>query len=365
MLPTLSPSQFVELLNQSIELTMPVVEVEGEILNFRVSRGKFAYFDIADENAKLKCFAMVFGLPGPVEDGMKVRVTAVPRLHPQFNFSLNVNSLQFSGEGSIKKANELLRKQLEAEGLFATERKRPIPFPPARVGLITSTESAAYKDFIKVIGERWGGLEIEVAGVQVQGEPAPGQITRAIEWFNTRADMVDVLVITRGGGSADDLQAFSTEQVTRAVSASRIPTLVAIGHEVDISLAELAADLRASTPSNAAELLVPERREQMAKLQTSVGRLDDVAMNLVSKSIENQGQNGENLHSVVKNFLDDVAEDLKSKYRVLNALSPQAVLERGYAVVRGANGKVIKSSRVAKGSIDIRFADGNINAEVQ
>ena len=120
-------------------------------------------------------------------------------------------------------------------------------------------QSAAYADFTKVLAARWGGLSIEVIDVQVQGEPAPRQITAAVDYFNSQAEPPEVLILIRGGGSAEDLAAFSTEQVTRAVAASRVPTLVAIGHEVDVSLAELAADMRASTPSNAAELLVPDR----------------------------------------------------------------------------------------------------------
>src|SRR5690606_18856920 len=160
-----------------------------------------------------------------------------------------------------------------------------------------SEESAAYKDFIKVIGARWGGLDIELANVQVQGESAIMQIVNAIDWFNKQAAVPDVLVIVRGGGSADDLQAFSSEQVTRSVAASRIPTLVAIGHEVDVSLAELAADRRASTPSNAAELLVPDRKEQITLLRHARRRLEALAGAVGDDFFTNMQNRKEYLHA--------------------------------------------------------------------
>lgn len=366
MLPILTPTEFVALANQTLEFAYPAVEVEGEVLNFKISRGKWVYFDIADEFSKLRCFGTVYMLPGPIEDGMKVRVSSSPRLHPQFGFSLNIQSLQFSGEGTIKKASDLLFQQLEKEGLFAIERKRTLPYPPSTIGLITSEESAAYKDFVKVIGARWGGLKIELANVQVQGEAAVPQIVRAVEWFNRNANVPDVLVVIRGGGSADDLQAFSSEQVTRAVAASRIPTLVAIGHEVDTSLAELAADMRASTPSNAAELLVPDRAERMRELKRSVSMLDDVAISALGDRQVYINDLVLNLGSAVDDVLQDSITLLESKRRTLEALSPRAILQRGYAVVRSGDRAVRSVQNLKSGSkLDIQLADGNVAAEVQ
>jgi exodeoxyribonuclease VII large subunit len=256
----LTVSDFVAVLNQTLEYAYPSIVVTGELANFRVSKGRWVYFDLKDEHASVKCFATIYQLPGPLEDGMLLNVRATPRLHQLYGFSLNATNIQPAGEGTIRRASELLRAKLTAEGLFDDSRKRVIPYPPARIGLIASGESAAYIDFMKILQARWSGVEIVHADVQVQGEVAPAQIVAAIEQLNGLATPPDVLVITRGGGSAEDLQAFSTEQVTRAVAASRVPTLVAIGHEVDVSLAELAADQRASTPSNAAELLVPDRQ---------------------------------------------------------------------------------------------------------
>lgn len=366
MLPILSPSDFIALTNQTLEFAYPSVQIEGEVLNFKVSRNKWVYFDIADATAKIRCFGTVYLLQTPIEDGMRVRLTAVPRLHPQFGFSLNLQLIELSGEGSIKKASDLLHEKLDKEGLFAAERKRPLPYPPKRICLITSEESAAYRDFIKVLNARYGGMEILVANVQVQGESAPGQIVQAIEWCNKQADIPDVLVIVRGGGSADDLQAFSTETVTRAVAASRIPTLVAIGHEVDISLAELAADQRASTPSNAAELLVPDRQELRRNIQRQSQALHEAAESLVHSARRDVAYAYEEMNRELAHTIERAKEYIAAQTRTLDALSPQAVLRRGYAVVR-KDGLVVRSaSQTRKGDImTIQFADDQIKTEVQ
>lgn len=366
MTPTLSPSEFVALLNQTLEFAYPIVEIEGEVLNFKISKNRWVYFDLADESAKLRCFGTVYMLPAPVEDGMRVKVMATPRLHPQFNFSLNLQSLQFSGEGSIKKAADLLVEKLAKEGLFAPERKRTVPYPPQKIALVTSGEAAAYKDFVKVLSSRFGGLEIELADVTVQGDSAPGQITRAIEWFNRQADIADVLVVIRGGGSADDLQAFSSEQVTRAVAASRIPTLVAIGHEVDVSLAELAADLRASTPSNAAELLVPDRRELLARLELDKTDLHNASARALLNLEQKRQSSLELLHNSAIGMIESAILKVGHLARTLTALSPEGILKRGYAVVR-RDGRVIKLASDLKPNdkLSIQMQDGSVGADVQ
>ncbi len=229
------------------------------------------YFDLKDDESSVKFFGTVYALPGPLEDGMVVRVSGSPRLHPQYGFSVNYTNIQPVGEGSLRKAADLLAAKLEKEGLFAPERKRALPYPPGRVALITAGGSAAYADFVKILNARWRGVAVEHFDVLVQGEQAPGQIVSAIAAANALAAVPDVLVLTRGGGSAEDLAAFSTEPVVRAVAGSRVPTLVAIGHEVDFSLAELAADRRASTPSNAAELLTPDRDVVLAGCKNCAG----------------------------------------------------------------------------------------------
>lgn len=366
MLPVLTPSEFVAIANQTLDMAFPVVEITGEVLQYRVSKNRWVYFDIADKNAKLRCFGTVYVLPAPLENGMQVRIVCTPRLHPVFGFSLNLQSLAFSGEGTIKKAADLLAQKLEREGLFAEDRKRPLPYPPSRIGLITSSESAAYKDFIKVLAGRYGGLRIELADVQVQGEAAPAQIVRAIEWFNKQADIADVLVIIRGGGSADDLQAFSDERVVRAVAASRTPTCVAIGHESDMSLAELAADLRASTPSNAAELLVPDRKAELSLLQRQIDGLKVASTGLFEHNEQILRQAYEDLNDASGRAISDRQDTLTHAVRTLQALSPVATMKRGYSIIR-KDGKVVRSTKQleAGAAILLEFADGELPATVE
>ncbi|HMH30993.1 MAG TPA: exodeoxyribonuclease VII large subunit, partial [Methylomirabilota bacterium] len=272
----LGVSEFVALLNKTLEYAYPNVTIIGELANLRVSKNRWVYFDLKDELSTVKFFGTVYQLPGPLEDGMLLKVKGTPKLHNLYGFSVNVQSIQPAGEGSIRRAADLLKAKLAKEGLFDDSRKRALPYPPQRIGLVTSKQSAAYADFIKIINARWQGVNIELIDVQVQGEPAPAQIAAAIDQFNAQAEPPEVLILIRGGGSAEDLAAFSSEIVTRAVVASRTPTLVAIGHEVDLSLAELAADQRASTPSNAAELLVPDRKGTLEALQAVTGQLEQL-----------------------------------------------------------------------------------------
>jgi len=333
-MPVLAVSDFVALVNQAFEMAFPQVVVVGELSNFKVSKNRWVYFDLKDDESSVRCFGTVYMLPGPLEDGMLVEVRGAPRMHKQFGFSFNMQSIRPVGEGALRKAAELLQAKLAAEGLFDPERKRALPYPPQRIGLITSGESAAYADFIKVLQARWGGMEIQLADVQVQGERAPRQLVAAMQWFNEQADPPDVLAMVRGGGSADDLAAFSVESVVRAVAASRVPTLVAIGHEIDISLAELAADQRASTPSNAAELLVPDRREVLERLrELRQGVADDVLARIDDERV------------AFKDMAQDMTEQLKLKVRdertsltharrLAQALNPGLALARGFAIVR-------------------------------
>ena len=304
----LSVSDFVSVFNQTISYAYPNVTIEGELESLRVSKGKWVYFNLKDDYSSVKFFGTVAQLPGPLEDGLLIRVKGVPFLHHLYGFSINVQFMQPVGEGSLRRAAQLLELKLTKEGLFDENRKRDLSYPPGRIGLITSVGSAAYHDFIKIIGERWGGISIEVADVQVQGEIAPSQIIKALEYFNSEKEPVDVVVIIRGGGSADDLAAFSSESVTRAVATSRTPTLVAIGHEVDISLAEKAADKRGSTPTHAAELLSPDRRQIVKDLdnqkifiaQLLEGRFEvfkeelNVIKNSVNESIDSYIENNAN-----------------------------------------------------------------------
>jgi len=358
--------EFVALLNQTLEYAYPSVTITGELANFKVSKNRWVYFDLKDEEATVRFFGTVYMLPGPLEDGMLMAVRGTPRLHPQYGFSVTVQSMQPTGEGSIKKAAAMLQQKLAAEGLFAPERKRPLPYPPQHIGLITSGESAAYRDFVKVLAARWGGVDITLIDVQVQGEAAPAQIVHAITQCNEHAAAPDVLVLTRGGGSAEDLQAFSTEQVTRAVAASRIPTLVAIGHEVDVSLAELAADQRASTPSNAAELLVPDRKALLAGLGTYRERLARAADGAVEAARRELRLNQAAIAEAVARTVEQAQHHLGARAQLLQAFNPQAALQRGYSLVRKGDALVRSGTQLYPGdAIHIQLQDAQVTAEVK
>jgi exodeoxyribonuclease VII large subunit len=361
----LSVSDFVGLLNQTLEYAFPSVVITGELANFRVSKNKWVYFDLKDEYSSVKFFGTIYMLPGPLEDGMMLKVRGQPKLHQLYGFSVTASKIQPAGEGSIRKAADLLQAKLVAEGLFDDSRKRRLPYPPQTIGLVASRQSAAYADFIKIIDARWGGVAISHIDVQVQGEVAPAQIVAAIEQFNALGEPPEVLVVIRGGGSAEDLAAFSTEQVTRAVAASRIPTIVAIGHEVDVSLAELAADVRASTPSNAAELLVPDRAHLRAQLQAQTAQLIHLGHAQVRLAQAGVKQVRETLDELITDRLETEHRELAAYQKLLAVLSPQSILKRGYAIVR-ANGLTVRAATTLKPNaiVEVQLADGRFKATV-
>lgn len=403
-------SEFLAQVNELFETQ--VAWVEGELADVRVSQGKWLHFDLKDDQALVHCFALAFRIRTPLEDGMQARVWGVPRVYPKSGrFSLVVERLELAGEGALRRALELLRRKLADEGLFATERKRALPRFPERIALLTSPDAAAYQDFLKVLGARWGGMRIDFVPVAVQGRDAAEQIARAIDELNERRPLAEVLVLVRGGGSLEDLQAFHDELVVRALARSRIPTLVGVGHERDITLADLVADVRASTPSNAAELLVPHRddvagscRQLADRLRSAVveevrEREGDVAhvvrvlrervydagvrvtvltqrmgtvharlRGLVQESAGAVARRVARLRSVVAESAARRRDRLEALLRLLRGLHPARVLERGYSVTQDARGSVLRDAsavvcgdslvtRLARGTIESRTTD--------
>lgn len=365
-IPVFDVSGAIAVLNQALEYAFPVMTIVGELDSFKIAKNKWVYADIKDDYAKIRLFGTVFMLPGPLEDGMMVEVSGQPRLHPLYGFSFNIQSIRPVGEGSLKKAADLLLAKLEREGLFDQERKRTLPYPPTTIGLITSAESAAYADFIKIMNARWRGVEVLVYDSLVQGEGAVESIVAGVQYFNQHAAPPDALVIIRGGGSADDLSAFSTEQVVRAVAGSRIPTCVAIGHEVDISLAELAADLRASTPSNAAELLFPDREQEQRRLMMVRSRLEDMIKNEIVLKNSELNEKADRLRRAVERALDIKSQHLSQSKVLLEAVHPKNTLKRGYALVENEQGKLVVFAQMVRISEQLRltFKDGSVNAEI-
>jgi exodeoxyribonuclease VII large subunit len=353
----LSVSDFVALTNQTLEYAYPVVAVVGEVTEFKVSQGKWVSFKLKDAGAVINCFMAVYQLRIAIEDGMKVLVTAAPRLNVRGYFNLNVRAIKPVGEGSIKKGFELLKAKLEAEGLFSPERKRALPRVPAYVGVVTSTESAAYADFCKIINERWGGLAVEVAHTQVQGEPAADQMIRAIRYFNNLETLPEVLIIIRGGGSAEDLQSFNDELLAREIAGSRIPTLVGVGHEIDHTLADMVADKRAATPTNAAEILVPDKREVIRHARQQATSLGYQLTQAIDQFSARTKEQLEAAFRRIQERLDDTFDRLGTLRVAIAQVNPDNVLRRGYALLRG-------SQEVGK-NLEIETYDKTITAEVK
>ncbi|MCA9342403.1 exodeoxyribonuclease VII large subunit [Candidatus Saccharibacteria bacterium] len=362
--PTYGVSDFVAVCNQILNVSFSPVTIVGELANFRISKNRWVYFDLKDDFSSVKFFCSVYTLPGPLEDGMVLVVTGSPNLHPRFGFSITVQSIQLQGEGTIKKAANLLEAKLEKEGLFDKNRKRTLPRLPEHVGLITSLESAAYGDFVKVVSARWG-LSVFTYDVQVQGEEAARQIIGGVNYFTRTAKPPEVLVIIRGGGSADDLQAFSSEAVTRAIAGSRIPTLVAIGHERDISLSEKAADMRASTPSNAAEILVPNKIDEIKRIRHLLNLADQKVKNSLKFEITQTGHHKTQLNSLIANKVASLERALNEYRQKAELLDPTNILKRGYTIIRMA-GKVVSSSKKLNEDqeINIQFKDGVKSAKI-
>ncbi len=362
----LGVSEFIATVNATMEASFAYTDIEGELANFRVSKGKWVYFDLKDETATLKCFATIYSLPGPLEDGMVVRVSGTPHLHELYNFSFQVQSVTPVGQGALKRANDLLLQKLQKEGLFDEARKRPLPYPPKHIAVVASVQSAAYADFIKITTARWQGLDVNVYDVLVQGANAPGALIGALERINAEPELPEVVVLIRGGGSPEDLAAFSDERVVRAVSASRVPTLVAIGHEVDMSLAELAADKRASTPSNAAELLTPDKRTELRHVAHIKKALTDNTIVLVGVEKQFVGTMTTSLDRSRQQIYETAVQGLQSKKKILAVLDPYRPLSQGYAIVRHAGGQIVTAAKQARADdmLTIQFKDGTIDATV-
>lgn len=351
-----SVSDFQAVCNQILDTAFTGVVIEGEVASFKVNQGKYVFFDLKDEQASVGCFMMVFALRFPLEDGMRVRVRAVPKLTNWGKFSLTVQSVVPVGEGDLKKSFELLKKKLTAEGLFRQERKRPLPDKILKIGVISSTQAAGYADFCKIINERWGGLEILTAHCQVQGMVAADQIIRALGYFNERSE-VDVIAIIRGGGSADDLAVFNDEALVRAVAASKIPVITGIGHEVDESLCDLAADIVASTPSNAAQMLTRDRREVLASIRRDIERINILINDKIDRVIDEGRADIDRCGREIAHKIELVENAISGQMKILEQLNPEKVLERGYALVRG--------DIVEGGMIDVVTVNKEIKAEVK
>jgi len=382
----LTVSEFNDYVNQTLEYAYPEVIIEGEVSSFKVNQNKWVFFDLKDDSSTISCFMSIYQLKLPIQDGMLVKVHARPKLTQWGKFSITIMSIELSGEGSVKKAYEILKAKLDKEGIFSPDRKRLLPQFPKNIALITSRQAAAFNDFTTVLSDRWSGLNISHYQVQVQGEAAIDQIVAAVEYFNKQPDDYDALVIIRGGGSLEDLQVFQAEPIVRSIFASTIPTMVAIGHEDDVSLAELAADIRAATPTDAARRLVPDKKEFLDDITSSTLMQTELLRKTIVKSrIVLDSFNHsililfKSLQSTIANYqvgmtaaMDRLIAAHWSSLDAVNAklvsLNPEAVLQRGYAVVRGDGDSVVRNYqdisigeqlniKLSKGQLDVKVID--------
>jgi len=370
--PALTVSQlnrYVAELFQADELLVDA-QVRGEISNFKHHTSGHMYFTLKDEHSQLRC-AMFRGqnlrLRFRPEDGQRVVARGnVGVYEKRGEYQLYVTSVEFDGVGALFEAFEKLKKKLQAEGLFNEDRKQPLPRYPGRIGVITSVTGAAVKDVCRVLRRRFPAVDILILPTLVQGEEAPESIVRSLELAH-QVDNLDVLIVGRGGGSLEDLWAFNDERVARAVAAAQIPIISAVGHETDFTILDFVADVRAPTPSAAAEMAVPDREE----LQRRILRLSDSGVRCMSQMMVARREKLQNLvrrhalthprerirqyrqtvddlrERLARTLLSDVRlrrESLKVASGRLLALDPKAVLQRGYAIFRQREtGSVITS----------------------
>jgi exodeoxyribonuclease VII large subunit len=352
----LSVSELNEIVKETLESQLDAVWVAGEISNLRIPPSGHFYFTLKDEKSQVA--AVMFRRQGSSlrfapENGMAVLCFGRIGLYPvRGDLQLYVESMEPRGQGALYLAFEQLKKRLAAEGLFAEERKRPLPFLPASIGIVTSDKGAALYDMLRVIGDRYPNRRIVIRPVKVQGEGAAKEIAAGIDDLNSFG-AVDVMIVGRGGGSLEDLWAFNEEVVARAIFASTAPVIAAVGHEIDFTIADFVADRRAPTPTAAAEMVVPKKTDLLEHLASTkealqrgmerkiesarddwrdmVKRLSDPGRNLR----EHQQRLDELSVDLVRRFQDRLRQWRDELGRVLGrleALSPLAVLQRGYSI---------------------------------
>ncbi len=393
-LPTYTVTQVNEYVRDLMDddLLLQSILVRGEISNYKRYPSGHHYFSLKDETGVLKC-VMFRGEAARLrfrpENGMRVVAFGHVSVFPRDGaYQLYCADLLPDGRGALDEAFERLRARLEAEGLFDEEHKTPLPEYPHKIALVTSPAGAAVRDMIRILGQRWPLAEVLVVPVRVQGEGAAEEIAAAIHAVNNRAD-VDLIITGRGGGSMEDLWAFNEEVVARAVYVSNIPVISAVGHEPDVTIADYAADLRAATPSNAAELAVPDRAEQKGRLadlryrlcMAVRGRLEDSRRTLdrlrssrVLRSMAAPIQERRMLCDSLRRRLETAfAGGMKDRRAALakcaaglDALSPLKVLSRGYAIARKGSAVVSSIGQVEIGDrLDVAVSDGVIQCEVK
>jgi len=397
-------TQLTKDIRGALEGSFPEVWVEGEVSNFTVSSLGHAYFSLKDEKSLLNCVLFRNNSSRSafrVENGLRLlcrgRVSVYDK---RGQYQLYVDRLEPHGKGALQLAFEQLKKKLNEEGLFDPEHKKELPFLPMRVGVVTSPTGAAIRDILEVARRRFANIEILICPVRVQGDEAKHEIARAIEELNEfnrnirkagkdNEHPVDVIIVGRGGGSLEDLWPFNEEIVARAIHDSEIPVVSAVGHETDFTISDFVADLRAPTPSAAAELVVPLRGEFVARINEYRSRLYLAVknkMDLLERSAAalrdayvlrapinvflRKRQEVDDLVKAASSGMAHLMElrerDLASCAGKLRILSPLAVLERGYSITFSGTKVIRKAHQLEEGdSLRTKFADGCVTSRVE
>ena len=388
-----SVSQITDLIKGILENSFRSVKIEGEISNWRPSAAGHIYFTLKDNNAQIKAVIFrnaAYKLAFKPKDGDKVRCTGSLSVYaPQGNYQIIINTMELAGTGNILQMLEERKKKLAAEGLFNSEKKKALPLYPKTIGVVTSPTGAAIRDILNVSKRRNPNINITVLPAIVQGEEAAQTIVKMIEIANFYK-LCDVLIVGRGGGSLEDLLPFSEESVVRAIAASKIPTISAVGHEIDWALCDDAADKRAPTPSAAAEMAVPS----LSDIKQNITFYKNDLYNSIKQKIEKtrlmiKSFNPQNFEvqfrniqqpllnryayakeNLVKNMQDKI-KDLRTRIlnnkTILENASPDTILQRGYSMVTDEEGKIIRNAdQVSSGSkIIVKPAQGSLKAIVE
>ena len=387
-----SVSELNQMVQNLLEDAFLPVWIEGEISNFASPNSGHWYFSLKDANAQVRC-ALFNGRQrykdNQPKNGMQILVRAKISLYPvRGEFQLIIDQFEPAGEGALRKAFERLKTQLAAEGLFAAQYKKSLPKFPSVIGVISSETGAALRDICVVLKKRFPAIAVIVYPCLVQGKNAPAQIVQQIQVANQRQEC-DVLILSRGGGSLEDLWPFNEECVARAIFKSKLPLISAIGHETDFTIADFVADCRAATPSMAAQLASPDSREYQQHLGKTYLRLIktiEYLLNAYQQTLENLSKRlrhpkqrlqdsaqrcdelTQRLNLSIKNQLQTHQQKLLSLSRTLHAISPLASLARGYAIVTDAQTKkILRNSNEIKFGQEIitKLAKGELLCEVK
>lgn len=354
-----------------LEDSFPNIWVEGEISNLRCPSSGHIYFTLKDDRSELKSVFFKSDnekIKFDIKDGMHVICSGrISVYEKQGVYQLYITSLEPKGIGALQLAFEQLKEKLFKEGLFDESRKKPLPMLPDRIGIVTSSTGAAIMDILKVLKRRFSNVEVVINPVKVQGEGAKEEIANAITEFNNM-DNVDVIIVGRGGGSLEDLWAFNEEIVARAIYGSKIPIISAVGHETDWTISDFVADLRAPTPSVAAELVIAKKSELIDALDNIEKKLKSFPVDIVKEYEQHLDDMELGLNLRLKHYLELKEENFKLASEKINMLSPLGILKRGYSITyKLPEGEILKDAGVlGKGDmVETRLSKGIFRSRVE